>query len=223
MTAARGFRGIFPQIPVLHPMRRRADNRGKRFCLPLLLAAVCVLLLSSCGNGFNPVGSWSLKEDDAVTINLEKGGRVICYDSDYDEVYLGTWAQRNGTISLTLTDGGSPQTINLTPEGNDTLNYDEGALIRAETITLPAFGVGNLSDYTWVGEEGNLELEFYSFSNTWDLTDLEDWETMSEGDFAIDGDTLIMTDTGGNKITAAFSEDLQTLTTSENEVYHVEE
>lgn len=191
----------------------------KRLSLTLLLAAACSLLLSACGSSFDPVGSWYSEEDSAVTINLEKGGRMIYYDSDLDESTRGTWSQENDKIRITVPDGSYAQSIDLTPDGENTLTYEDGTLVRGKDVDLPAFSASNLSDYTWTDEDGTLELDFYSFDQTWEIYDTEEGE-LGNGDFTIDGDTIIMTDSAENKVTATLSDDMSTLTTSDDVVYH---
>ncbi len=167
----------------------------KKLLASLFLVVALGFVLTACGGSkFDPVGSWYFEQDEDVVINLEEGGAVLAYDSYLEEVSKGDWVMDKDTVEITI-DG---ESLVFTVDNDALVNEEEGiTLTRGEHQALPQFSVYDIADY-WIDQDNADELEFYS-DYTWDLY-TTDFDFVADGEFTIEGDTVITTDTDGNVI-----------------------
>ena len=197
-------------------------TKKRRILLHIYLGLLLICILTGCGLGYSPVGSWYTEENEDLTVNIQKGGKLLIYDSYWDECYSGAWRLEDKKVILSFEEYGETTELTLTPDGKTILQEEDMLLTKGESVELPFFTISTLNDGTWIDDKKNVEMEFYS-DGSWDTYNTETWETISKGSYIIDGNKVILTYENNVKLSVTMSENLKQLTTKDGDVYQLEE
>ena len=162
--------------------------------LKLTTIAMCALLilgaLSACGPK-NLTGTWDNADYDKMFVNFDEDGSAAGYNAEYDMVSFGGWTEKKGSFEITGLLSDEPLIFKL--KGKDTLYCAEYeiTLKKGADKEIPAITEDELTDDTWISEDGVYELEFY-YDGDWDLYDDDEWEYITEGTYTLVKGNLIM-------------------------------